>query len=290
MKNNYKTLTLLFGFFLLFGATAHAQYPLSNRLFHQNKFGINAAYAGELENTRLTLVGNFASSQLADAASYWQQLTLDLPLKSNLSTGTRISNKTEGFLSQQIIEQALAYKIHFSKDQSLSFGISFGISRQSIDNKNRFYSNEYVNPNDPIFNTDLLTQNNLRIEIGAVYKQREFEMALAMPSIVQNKNTYRGLTAYIGYNFYSMGVWKLTPSVLMMKTYFNNYEITTGLNIEYDKKTWIKLSYINSDQLSTGVGIQISKLGLAYNYLLPLDSNYSTLQNKYHQIALYYNF
>lgn len=290
MKNKLQYTILIMLFWAVTAPKVYAQYPLSNRLFFQNKFGINVAYAGELEKNRLTLVGNFTSSKISNGENNWQQLTVDIPLGLDLSTGTRISNHSEGFIAEQIIEQALAYRLYFSRDQTLSFGLSFGINRRTINNKNGLFPNDYVNMNDPIFSTDLLNKNNLRMEVGAVYKQEEFELSLAIPTIVQNNQTLRGITAYAGYNFYPNDDLKITPYSLLMKTYYNNYELTTGANFEYLEKSWFQLSYVNSKQLLIAAGIQINNFGVGYNYSLPFDSNYTTLVNNTHLLGLQYSF
>lgn len=290
MKIKRNNILLILGLTIISSVKIYGQYPMSNRLFFENKFGINAAYAGELETTRLTLVGDFTSSKLAESGNSWQQLTLDIPLGLDLSTGTRISNVSEDFLTQQVIEQALSYRLYFSRYQTLSFGLSFGINRRTINNRNGLDPNEYVDLNDPIFSTDLLNRNNLRMEIGAVYKQDEFELSLSIPSIIQNNNVIKGITAYAGYHFYPIDEWKMTPSVLLMKTYFNNYELTTGMNFEYSEKSWLRLSYVNSKQLLIAVGMKIKKIGIAYNYSLPFEANYTQMTNNSHQLGLQYHF
>lgn len=290
MKNNLPYIVLLVVFFLVISTKSYSQYPLSNRLFSQNKFGINVAYAGELEKIRLNLVGNFTSSKLPQGGDSWQQLTLDIPLGLDLSTGTRISNSSEGFLSQQILEQALAYRLYFSRDQTLCFGLSFGISRRNINNRNGLFPNDYVDLNDPVFNTDLLNRNNLRMEVGAVYKQEEFELSLAIPSLIQNNQTLKGITAYAGYHFYPIDDWKITPSVLLMKTYYNNYELTSGVNFEYLEKNWAQLSYVNSKQLLISAGIQLNNFGIGYCYSMPFDVNYTSMLKNSHQLGLQYSF
>ena len=288
-KQRYNTLVLL----LLLSVTTskiYGQYPQSNRLFFQNKFGINVAYAGELEKNRITLVGNFTSSKIENGGNNWQQLTMDIPLGLDLSTGTRVSNHSEGFMTQQIIEQALAYRLYFSRDQTLWFGLSFGINRRTINNKTGLFPNDYVDMNDPIFSTDLLNKNNLRMEVGAVYKQDEFELSLAIPTIIQNNKTVKGITAYAGYNFYPNDDLKITPYALLMKTYYNNYELTSGANFEYLEKSWLHLGYVNSKQIVISAGIYYNQFGLGYNYSLPLESNYTTMLNNSHQLGLYYSF
>jgi type IX secretion system PorP/SprF family membrane protein len=290
MTIKLNNILLILGITIISSVKMYSQYPMSNRLFFENKFGINAAYAGELEATRLTLVGNFTSNKLAENGNSWQQLTFDIPLGLDLATGTRISNVSEDFLTQQVIEQALSYRLYFSRYQTLSFGLSFGINRRTINNRNGLLPNEYVDLNDPVFSTDLLNRNNLKMEIGAVYKQDEFELSLSIPSIIQNNNVIRGITAYAGYHFFPMDEWKMTPSVLLMKTYFNNYELTSGMNIEYSEKSWLQLSYVNSKQLLMAVGLKLNNFGIAYNYSLPFEANYTQIANNSHQLGLHYHF
>lgn len=290
MKNIIQYTLVLILFLSVTAFKIYGQYPQSNRMFFQNKFGINVAYAGELEKTRLSLVGNFTSSKIENGGNKWQQLTMDIPLGLDLSTGTRIINNSEGFMAQQIIEQALAYRLYFSRDQTLSFGLSFGINRRTINNKNGLFPNDYVDMNDPIFSTDLLNKNNLRMEVGAVYKQEEFELSLAIPTIIQNNKTLKGITAYAGYNFYPNDDLKITPFTLLMKTYYNNYELTTGTNVEYLEKSWLQLGYVNSKQLLLSLGFTYYHFGLGYNYNLPLDPNFTTMITNSHQLCLYYSF
>jgi type IX secretion system PorP/SprF family membrane protein len=290
MKNKINHIYYIFSLSIIFTVTVYGQYPQSNRLFFQNKFGINVAYAGELETTRLTLVGNYTSSKLLEGNNSWQQLSLDIPLGLDLSTGTRISNVSEGFLSQQIIEQAIAYRLYFSRDQTLCFGLGFGINRQTINNRNGLFPNDYVDMNDPIFNTDLLNRNNLQMEIGAVYKQEQFELSLSLPSVIKNNRSIRGITAYAAYHLYPTDDFKITPSLLLMKTYYNNYEITSGINFGYLEKSWMQLSYINSKQFLIAVGTRFNNLGFGYNYSMPFDANYTSMLNNSHQLGLNYNF
>lgn len=290
MKNKIQYTIVLFLLLSVTASKIYSQYPQSNRIFFQNKFGINVAYAGELEKTRLSLVGNFTSSKIENGGDNWQQLTMDIPLGLDLSTGTRIANNSEGFMTQQIIEQALAYRLYFSRDQTLCFGLSFGINRRTINNKTGLFPNDYVDMNDPVFSTDLLNKNNLRMEVGAVYKQEEFELSLAIPTIIQNNKTLKGITAYAGYNFYPNDDLKITPFTLLMKTYFNNYELTTGTNFEYLEKSWIQLGYVNSKQLLLSLGFHYNNFGLGYNYNLPLEPNFTTMINNSHQLGLYYSF
>ena len=85
MKNIIQYTLVLILFLSVTAFKIYGQYPQSNRMFFQNKFGINVAYAGELEKTRLSLVGNFTSSKIENGGNKWQQLTMDIPLGLDLS-------------------------------------------------------------------------------------------------------------------------------------------------------------------------------------------------------------
>jgi type IX secretion system PorP/SprF family membrane protein len=290
MKNIIKNNIGLIVCTLFFACTCSAQYQLNNRMVQQNKFGINPAYAGELEKTRIALLGSFTPTKLDNANEYfWQQATLEIPLKNNLSTGTVFSNISQGNFSQLQIKQAFAYKVTFSENQSLSVGFSFGLNRESLNYKNGFNPNDYVDLSDPYLNKDNYSENNLGLEVGAVYKYKNFQISFAMPALFQDNGNYRGVTAYTDYKFVIDEEWDVSPSVLMLQTEQSQYEFTTSINVTYMDKCWIQMGYVDVNQFVAGLGFNLKGLGLSYNISVPFDSKYNSVVGNTHQFGLFFN-
>jgi type IX secretion system PorP/SprF family membrane protein len=274
------------GIILMLANKSYAQYPMSNRLIQDNKFAMNVTYAAEEEYTHLALVNSYMPSKLPEGNNYfWQQGTFEIPINDELFTGTRLSNVKQGIFSQQVLEQALAYKLMLSENESLSLGIGFGINMESIDSKNKFSSNQFVDIQDPLFKGEVKTQIDLRMEVGAVYKRNDFEASIAVPFLIKDDAIPFGLTAYTCYKFYMDRELEVTPSVLLMKTYGNKYEITGSVNFTFTSDRWFQVGYLDSKQLLFGVGIKLETVHISYNFSMPFDKQYSSLVSFTHQLA-----
>jgi type IX secretion system PorP/SprF family membrane protein len=291
MKNLLKRIVLALGCTLLFVGTSNAQYQLNNRLVQQNKLGINGAYAGEKEKTRIALVCGFTPNKLADGSDYfWQQATLDIPLRSNLATGTVFSNSKHGDFKQVEVKQAFAYKVTLSEAQSLSVGFSFGLNRKSVDFNNGFSPNGNVDTNDPYLNGSLKAENNLDMEVGLVYKLKNFEFSIAMPSLLEDRLYSKAINAYSEYKFEVSDKWDVVPSVLMVQTERRRYEVTTSVNAVYMKKSWLQIGYVDVNQFVIGGGIDLKGLGIGYSFALPFDDKFSSMVANTHQLGIFFNF
>lgn len=291
MKNLLKNIVLALGCTLLFVGTSNAQYQLNNRLVQQNKLGINVAYAGEKEKTRIALVCGFTPNKLADGSSYfWQQATLDIPLMSNLATGTVFTNIEQGDFKQLQVKQAFACKVALSETQSLSVGFSFGLSRKSIDINKEFSPNGHVDTTDPYLNGTYVAENNLDMEVGLVYKLKNFEFSIALPSLLEKRLYSKAITAYSEYKFEVSDTWDVVPSVLMMQTERSRFEVTTSVNAVFMKKSWLQIGYVDVNQFVLGCGVDLKGLGLGYSFALPFDNKFGSMVGNTHQLGLFFNF
>jgi type IX secretion system PorP/SprF family membrane protein len=286
MVSILKKMYLVLGITFILVNKSNAQYPMSNRLIQDSKFTINVAYMAEEEDTHLGLVNSYMPSKLTEGNNcFWQQGTFEIPINDELFTGTRISNVKQGIFSQQVLEQALAYKVTFSEDEFLSLGMGFGVNLESIDSKRGFSSNQFVDMQDPFLIREVKTQIDLRMEVGAVYKWNDFEFSVAVPFLIQDSTIPYGFTAYTAYKFYMDHELEITPSVLLMKTYGSKYEITASANFTISSDKWFQVGYVDSKQLLLGVGIKLRTVDISYNFGLPFDQRYSSLVGFTHQLA-----
>lgn len=289
MKNILKKTIQTLLISLVFITASYGQYPLNNRLFQENKFSLNVAYAGEDNNTRLSMVNSYMPSKVEEGNnSYFLLGSFDVVLAKNLATGTRFSYNQQGAFLETVIEQALAYKLNISKDQSVTFGVSFGFNSQVLDPQKGLFPNQFVDMQDKVFDGDKISRNDLRTEIGAVYKLKNFELSIAIPALMEDKNFASGLITYASYKFSTLKEVQITPSVLINKTSHNDFEITNSVNFLYLKKTWFQLGFLNTNQALLGAGVHFEKVNIAYGISLPFNQKYTYLVGSTHQLGLYF--
>jgi hypothetical protein len=289
MKNIFKKIIKTLLVSLVFVTSSYGQYPLNNRLFQENKFSMNVAYAGEEINTRLSVVNNYTPSKVDNGNNaYWVSGTFDVGLTKNLATGTRFSFNQHGAFSETVIEQALSYKLNIDEDQSVALGISFGLNRQVFDPQGGLFPNQFVDMQDKVFEGNSISRNDLRNEIGAVYKFKNFELSVALPALMQDKNFASGFLTYASYNFATSTDIEIKPSILINRTYQKDFEITSSINFLYLQKGWLQLGYLDTNQLLIGVGIRFEKVGIAYSAAIPFNEKYTSLIGNTQQLGLYF--
>lgn len=271
-------------------SVGHAQFQLNNRLIQQNKLGVNVAYAGEFDKTRISLVAGVTPNKVVDANSLkWQQVTLDLPLANKLATATVFTKIAAGSFSQMQIKQAFSYKVDLAKDQSLAVGFGVSFNQQNIDFKGNFTPNSFVDLNDPYLGREQMYENKLGLEIGMVYKYRSFQFAVALPSLGRDKPYTNEITAYTEYKFKLNKNLDLTPSILYLQTQSNRYEITNNLNLSYEGKGWLQVGYVDYGQVILGFGLNIKGLGIGYNFGYANKDQTSAIFGNSHQFGLFFN-
>ncbi|MFY8111142.1 MAG: type IX secretion system membrane protein PorP/SprF [Flavobacterium sp.] len=289
MKNTFKKIIKTLLVSIVFITSSYGQYPLNNRLFQENKFSMNVAYAGEENSTRLSVVNNYIPSKVDNGNnSYWILGTFDVGLTKNLATGTRLSYNLQGAFLETVIEQALAYKLNINEEQSVALGISFGLNRQVFDPQRGLFPNQFVDMEDKVFDGNSISRNDLRTEIGAVYKFKKFELSVALPTLMQDNNFASGFLTYASYNFATSTDIEIKPSILINRTYQKDFEITSSINFMYLEKGWLQLGYLDTNQLLIGAGIRFEKVGIAYSAAIPFNEKYTSLIGNAHQLGLYF--
>ena len=271
-------------------SSGKAQYQLNNRLIQQNKLGVNVAYAGELDKMRMSLVAGSTPNKVEDANTLkWHQLTLDLPLGSKLSTATVFTKITAGSFSQMQVKQAFAYRVDLSENQTLSVGFGLSFNQQNIDFKTGFTPNSFVDLNDPYLSGENFYENKLGLELGFVYKFKNFQFSVALPSLGKEKPYNNEVTAYTEYKFKFGKELDLVPSILYAQTQSNRYELTNSLNLNYQKRGWLQVGYVDNGQINMGFGLNIKGLGVGYNFGYVQQDKVSAIFGNSHQFGLFFN-
>lgn len=275
---------------LLIISSGNAQYQINNGLIQQNKLGINVAYAGELDKTRISLVVGVIPNKLEEANTLkWQQVTLDLPLVNKLTTATVFTNIAAGGFTQLQIKQAFAYKVDFSEVQTLAVGFGLSYNQQNVDLKDGFSPNSFVDLNDPYLSRENYYENKLGIEIGFVYRFKDFQFSTSLPGLGKDKPYNNEITAYTEYRFRVSKNLDLIPSILYMQTQSNRYTLTNSLNLNFQNKGWLQIGYIDYGQVVMGVGLNVKGLGIGYNFGYTQEDKGSAVFGNSHQFGLFFN-
>jgi type IX secretion system PorP/SprF family membrane protein len=259
-------------------------------LIQQNRLGVNVAYAGEFDKTRISLVAGVTPNEIENGSKYnWQQVTLDLPLVSKLATASIFTKIDAGSFSQMQFKQAFAYKVDFSEDQNLSVGFGLSYNQQNVELHNNFTPNSYVDLEDPYLSKDDYFVNKFGMEIGFVYKLKNFQLSMSLPYLGQDHSYRNEITAYTEYKFELNQDFNLIPSILYLHSQSNRNELTTGLNLNYQEKCWFQIGYVDFGQVVTGFGINVKGLALGYNFGYTIDNKNSAIFGNTHQFGLFFN-
>jgi len=260
-------------------------------MFEQNKFTINPAYAGEkIDKTRLSLTSLLIPNESDEASSYFiQGVNLDFSINENIATGTRITYVNQEVFTEFTIDQSFAYKINLNRNQLLSFGLSAGINHTSANFRGGNGGNVYVDQNDPLLKADIDTENNLRMEVGALYKIGNGEFSISVPYLLDSRGLHLGLNSYLGYTFENINNFKLKPSLLLLRTSVDHYSLTGSINAIYREKFWGQLNVTDLNQAVIGFGMQFDNFGVGYNFGKPLNNDLPQSATS-HQFGFFTNF
>lgn len=275
---------------IIFTSVCQAQIQFNNRLINDNKTGINAAYAGEFDKVRISVLSGSTAARLDNAQNFmWQQAIVDLPLINNASSATIFTNVKQGNFTQFEIAQSFSYKVSLSSNQSLSAGLGVSYTQRSINNGNSFTPNDYVDLQDPYLLENSDATNAVDLKVGLVYKYKELQVAVALPSIELDNQKNIGFTAYSEYAFKINEKFDLTPSILMIEAQIKRIETTTSLNLSYNKRASIQIGYSNFEQIVTSFGANYRKVTFGYSYAFSSNSNFKSLVGNTNQFGLFFN-
>lgn len=169
-----------FVFFLMFVAflSGTGQDILSHNHFFLNPYMYNPAFAGKENRANLALNHRQQWTGIEDApvTSY---ISFDIPVESRVNLGTKLINEQRSIMNNTAVLLTLGYTAPFSQDNKhgLSFGISAGIMKQSIDKDGSY------NYDDPAVIGLLDNRTHLLGEFGVRYRFYDLNIGLALPTL-----------------------------------------------------------------------------------------------------------
>ena len=226
-------------------------------------------------------------------------LSVHGPLGDNMGLGVNVSYDRVGVTNRVGAHANYAYKLKFSDNTKLAFGVKAGMFNYSTQDSELVMWDEA----DPNFNQNNLSGIVPSFGFGTYFQTGEYFVGLSIPTLLAHakgnsfsldvsKSSFLDRHYYLlnGYNFELNDDMELTPSVLVK--YVHGAPIQADINCQwfYKKMFMLGLGYRTGDalvvlsQFQTNIGLKIG-----YGFDLTM-SDIAPYQKGTHTIVLGYNF
>jgi type IX secretion system PorP/SprF family membrane protein len=298
-----KFISVLIGI-LFFQSLCIAQEDILYTQYIFSQLSVNPAYAGnniDLNITALsrkqwigldgspTSVSLFADGTVLGGNPRKERNThkdRKVPLFSNnkkLGIGLILFNEKVGVNNTFHAKTAYSYKINFSADTRLSFGLQAGI----MSFKQSFDKLENIESNDEIFQDNI---NLVRFNIGSgvFFETQHYFMGFSVPSIIKSslepkeKTGESQLRQYFfsaGYLFYLNPHFKLKPTIMVRHTEELPTQFDLNVHLLYNDRIWGGISYRYKSSINISTKILITQslnVGFAYDFAIGAIRNINT--------------
>jgi len=244
--------------------------PLYNN-FHNNPYFYNPSFAGAKKKSELTVLYRQQWTGLQDAPKF-TNLTFTAPIR-NLGFGVNIHNTSRGIIVTSSALMSFSYRVPFSQTSGLSFGLSAGAGRNTLDGNQ-------VDANDPVVARALNNSYFFEGQAGLNFQFKELVIGFSMPhlfdrNLIDSQSLQsidlNPLSATVSSIRYKMNLSKsisFEPIVLMKSNPTTNQLEGYG-TFRYKDMIWLGGLYRQNYGASALVGFQINnflQLGYAYEF------------------------
>jgi len=278
-------------------AVSGQQHPLfSHYMF--NGLYINPAYAGSKDFVSTTLIARKQWTGMEGAPST-QIASLHAPLRSKkVGLGIVISNDKIGITNETDVYGSYAYHLPMNNGK-LSLGLSGGFSYY----KSRFSDLTVWDTDDPVYETNSLSNILPNFGMGMYYYTKKFYAGLSCPQIlsydpdqpfhvkvdkVHKVSRHYFLTS--GAILSTNGELKFRPSFMVKYAANAPIQYDVSVNMLISEIIWVGASYRSNDAIVAILEYQVSKklrVGYSYDFTTSELKNYSTGS---HEIIIGYDF
>ncbi len=289
-------LSLFISVSFLFSLPTHGQQSPLYTQYLFNGLLVNPAYAGSHES--MSISGLFRKQWTGLTGSpTTETLTAHSPLNNkHVGLGLVVMNDDIGVTRQSGIDGIYAYRIFFTENKSLSFGLQAGYARLT----SQYHEIALKDPNDPSFSGIQASYDCLFFGTGMYYSATNFYFGLSSPRLSRvtlnesgSSNESRQSRNYFlstGYVVKISPAFKLKPGALVRTT--NEWATQMDLNctLLYEDLLWVGISYRTKAALCFLAKINLTNqlsAGYAYDYTLDQLQHVS---KGGHELMLTYNF
>ena len=265
---------LLNGFFLFAAFAVSAQsseLPTYNHYYIEPYF-YNPAYMASKEHVELNLIYRQQWTGV-DGAPVFSQLSLIYPISKKLATGLNVYNNKRGLLTTTSAQASLSYAIELGNESFLSFGMSGGVGRTSIN------LDEISNTSDPALSTALDKSLFIEGQAGINFKFHNLNIGVSLPRLFKQDNissaafqkiafgAFNTTISSISYKFDLIPAISIQPMLLYRKQVDKKSEFEGYTTLYYKDLLWIGGIYRPDFGASAYVGLKINKsIQLGYSY------------------------
>lgn len=263
--------------------------PLYNHYFN-NPFFYNPSYSSAKKQAEVSLLYRQQWTGIEGAPKF-TNLTLTAPLSKKIGVGLNLYNSTRGVITTNSAQVSLSYKVMFTEQTHLSFGLSAGAGRNSVDVSQ-------VDPTDPAIARLLNSSFFLEGQAGFNFQHSNLNIGISMPqffdrSIVDSNdlqkvgiNPLNTTVASASYKF------QISPLIIFQPLVLNKLTAKTnqweGYGIAYYKDTfWLGGLYRQNYGAAALLGFKISLLQIGYSYEFATTQNTQLIFNTHEfQVSL----
>ncbi|HCW08708.1 MAG TPA: hypothetical protein DGG95_15220 [Cytophagales bacterium] len=276
--------------FFLVVSYCNSQNDPAFRQFYFNPFHFNPAYTGIDGHTDIYLSTRKQWIDFKDAPVV-SQFSVQYATRSRVSLGFTVSDQEVVALRNTFISTAFAYKVPFTRNQSVTFALSGGVGTSNLDLSNFDYST------DPTILNAATTSVYGNAGFGAVYVWNRLKIGFALPQLfgqnyispqkLGNKNfSQLQKQNYSASYKFSKGNFSFAPWFLFRLSDDNQNSWDGGAQILYREKIWLGSAYNSQQGPAFFFGMEIKEtIKIGYSYELP-PANNGFIQTKSMELQL----
>lgn len=264
---------------------AFSQSITYKSLYPFNPVQLNPAYMGNQGKLFLGFQSSIRAGSNLNLPTY-SSINIHSMTYENMAIGTNFLFENQGQFSLSMGDAGLAYKVQLDDVQSLKFAMTIGFIRQTL-NTSSFYTNPYVDINDPNLNEDFYDQTYLKLGAGLIYQYNNFELGIASPYLFrggESINKEGNLTAGYTWDISQYKI-KINPSVLYQVKDADADLYDINLRGIYNDKISLLAGYRSNQSINISLGFRTDFFDLGYNYNMMIG-DFKAINTNSHEILL----
>jgi type IX secretion system PorP/SprF family membrane protein len=274
------------------------QLPLGSQ-YYVNMYTINPAEVGTSSlQSYFSHRSQFTGITNGPQTSY---ISVDGPTKyKKMGLGFMAMSDRTDILSKNTFVVSYSYKLKFSENHGLNFGINMGILNNSI----AFDKATIIDEDDAVVSNSSRSRTGFTSDFGLLYTLKDFQFGISVPQIFANSNLYintagekfsftssRHYRSSLKYSFYMDKSKNLSLYPMLVGRYVSGVPFQYDANIVLDSKNlgWLGFTYHSNYAFSTSLGLRFQNIVVGYVYDFPMgDLNRFTGGS--HEFILGYRF
>ncbi len=299
MKKMKKIITPLLIIYMIIVANAYGQQlPLGSQ-YYVNMYTINPAEVGTSSlQSYFSHRSQFTGITNGPQTSY---ISVDGPTKyKKMGLGLMAMSDRTDILTRNTFIVSYSYKLKFSENHGLNFGLNMGIINNSI----AFDKAIIIDENDAIISSSSRSRTGFTSDFGLLCTLKDFQIGVSVPQIFSNSNLYintigekfsftssRHYRSSLKYSFFMNKSKNLSLYPMLVGRYVSGAPFQYDANLVLDSKNlgWLGFTYHSNYALSSSIGLRFQNIVVGYVYDFPMgDLNRFTGGS--HEFILGYRF